>query len=31
MAISGEQLETGAEVEICEVKGNKLIAKKVKK
>ena len=31
IAIEGEQLETGVEVEICEVKGNKLIAKKVKK
>ena len=30
-AIDGETLEVDAEFEICEIKGNKLIAKKVKK
>ncbi|MBQ8522166.1 MAG: NfeD family protein [Clostridia bacterium] len=30
-AVDGESLEIGAEFEICEIKGNKLIAKKVKK
>ncbi|MBQ7797565.1 MAG: NfeD family protein [Clostridia bacterium] len=30
-AIEGETLEVGAEFEICEIKGNKLIAQKVKK
>lgn len=30
-AVDGETLETGAEFTICEIKGNKLIAKKVVK
>lgn len=30
-AIDGEQLEANTEVEVCEIKGNKLIAKKVNK
>ena len=30
-AIEGETLEVGSEVEVCEIKGNKLIAKKVTK
>lgn len=30
-AIEGEQLEAGVEYEICDIKGNKLIAKKTKK
>lgn len=30
-AVEGETLEKGCEFEICEIKGNKLIAKKVKK
>ena len=30
-AVSDESLEIGAEFEICEIKGNRLIAKKVKK
>ena len=30
-AVEGEKLEVGKEFEICEIKGNKLIAKKIKK
>jgi len=30
-AVEGETLQTGEEFEICEIKGNKLIAKKVEK